>query len=150
MIASIWDYFIWISLHFITKFRKITSLWLKAYFNNLIYSWCFSNVQRILHICSQCYSFISEYIKMLFRYHVINIQKWLKCVINIKLKDCKSIYQFKEHHLIFKLIITCVKNHFSFIALMNLNAMINVVISILIKCLAWAKQFNISDSKDNE
>jgi len=47
-------------------------------------------------------------------------------VIYIELKDCKSIYQFKEHHLIFKLIIACMKSHFSFIILANSNAMINV------------------------
>ncbi len=47
-------------------------------------------------------------------------------MIYIKLKSCKSIYQFKEHYLIFKLIIACMKSHFSFIILANLNAMINV------------------------
>jgi len=47
-------------------------------------------------------------------------------VIYIELKDCRSIYQFKEHHLILKLIIACMKSCFSFIALANLNAMINV------------------------
>ena len=47
-------------------------------------------------------------------------------MIYIKLKDCRSIYQFKEHHLILKLIIACMKSRFSFIALANLNAMIDV------------------------
>ncbi len=47
-------------------------------------------------------------------------------MIYIELKDRRSIYQFKEHHLIFKLIIACIKSRFSFIVFMNLNAMINV------------------------
>ncbi len=47
-------------------------------------------------------------------------------MIYIKLKDCKSICQFKKHHLILKLIIMCMKSHFSFIAFANSNVMINV------------------------
>ncbi len=48
-------------------------------------------------------------------------------MIYIELKDRRNIYQFKEHHLILKLIIACMKSYFSFIALANSNAMINVV-----------------------
>jgi len=47
-------------------------------------------------------------------------------MIYIELKDCRRIYQFKEHHLIFKLIIACIKSYFSFITFANLNAIINV------------------------